>query len=140
MFAVRLEVIYDLPGNQQERGRLYVMPQPQSEAPCLYLERARDREGSSKTAWCTDYWRGSAWAGGGGGVKGVKYAPMPPGTYKKGKKQAALIIKILLLKALWSQAMPKIQKSYTPPAAQIMVKRFKCKDNKLKCVLNIVGN
>ncbi len=34
------------------------MPRPQSEAPCLHLERARDREGSSRTAWCADYWRG----------------------------------------------------------------------------------
>jgi hypothetical protein len=25
---------------------------------CLHLERARDREGSSETAWCADYWRG----------------------------------------------------------------------------------
>ncbi len=34
------------------------MPRPQSEAPDLHLERARDRVGSSRTAWCADYWRG----------------------------------------------------------------------------------
>jgi hypothetical protein len=28
---------------------------------CLHLERARDREGGLETAWCADYWRGSAW-------------------------------------------------------------------------------
>jgi hypothetical protein len=33
----------------------------------LHLERARDCEGGSKTAWCADYWWGSAQAGGGGG-------------------------------------------------------------------------
>jgi hypothetical protein len=31
---------------------------PQLEAPHLYLERARDREGGSETAWCADYWGG----------------------------------------------------------------------------------
>ncbi len=31
---------------------------PQSEAPHLHLERARDREGGLESAWCTDYWRG----------------------------------------------------------------------------------
>ncbi len=34
------------------------MPQLQSEVPCLHLERARDREGGSKTAWCADCWQG----------------------------------------------------------------------------------
>ncbi len=34
------------------------MPQTQSEAPDQHLERARDRVGGSKTAWCADYWRG----------------------------------------------------------------------------------
>jgi hypothetical protein len=34
------------------------MPRPQSEAPDLHLERARDRVGSSRTAWCANYWRG----------------------------------------------------------------------------------
>jgi hypothetical protein len=43
------------------------MPRPQSEAPGLHLERARDRAGGSRTAWCTDYRRGSARPGGGGG-------------------------------------------------------------------------
>ncbi len=42
---------------------------PQLEAPHLYLERARDREGGSATAWCADYWGGGcaqARDGGGG--------------------------------------------------------------------------
>ncbi len=34
------------------------MPWPQSAAPDLHLERARDRVGRSRTAWCTDYQRG----------------------------------------------------------------------------------
>ncbi len=34
------------------------MPWPQSAAPDLHLERARDRVGRSKTAWCADYWWG----------------------------------------------------------------------------------
>ncbi len=34
------------------------MPWPQSAAPDLHLERARDRVGRSRTAWCADYWRG----------------------------------------------------------------------------------
>jgi hypothetical protein len=33
------------------------MPWPQSAAPDLHLERARDRVSSSRTAWCADYWR-----------------------------------------------------------------------------------
>ncbi len=49
--------IYDSPGDQQERRRLHVMPRPQSEAPSLHLERARDYDGSSETVWCSDYWR-----------------------------------------------------------------------------------
>ncbi len=28
------------------------------EAPGLHLERARDRAGDSRTAWCADFWRG----------------------------------------------------------------------------------
>ncbi len=34
------------------------MPWPQSAAPDLHLEKARDRVGSSRTAWCAEYWRG----------------------------------------------------------------------------------
>jgi hypothetical protein len=34
------------------------MPRPQSEDKRLHLERARDREGSSKTVWYTNFWRG----------------------------------------------------------------------------------
>ncbi len=45
--TLQLEVTYDFSGNKKERGRLYVMPQPYSEAPRLYLERARDCEGGS---------------------------------------------------------------------------------------------
>jgi hypothetical protein len=43
------------------------MPWPQSAAPDLHLERARDRVGRSRTAWCADYWRGECPALGGGG-------------------------------------------------------------------------
>ncbi len=43
------------------------MPRPNLGALCLHLERARDHEGSSGTAWWADYWQGSAWPGGGGG-------------------------------------------------------------------------
>jgi hypothetical protein len=50
--AVQLGVIYDSPGNQLERGMRDVMPRWSSEAPCLHLERARDCEGGSGTAWC----------------------------------------------------------------------------------------
>ncbi len=34
------------------------MPRPQSGALGLHLERARDRVGGSRTAWCADYWWG----------------------------------------------------------------------------------
>ncbi len=34
------------------------MPRPQSESPDLHLERATDRVGGSRTAWCANYWRG----------------------------------------------------------------------------------
>jgi hypothetical protein len=34
------------------------MLRPWSEALRLHLERARDSEGGSKTAWCADYWQG----------------------------------------------------------------------------------
>jgi hypothetical protein len=34
------------------------MLRPQSEATSLHLERDRDHEGGSKTAWCVDYWEG----------------------------------------------------------------------------------
>jgi hypothetical protein len=50
------EVIYDSPGDQWKRGRLDVMPNHSRKL--LHLERARDGEGSSKTAWCRDYWGG----------------------------------------------------------------------------------
>jgi hypothetical protein len=43
------------------------MPRPQLEAPDLHLERARDCVGSSRTAWCADYWRGEHPSRGGGG-------------------------------------------------------------------------
>jgi hypothetical protein len=47
---MRLGVIYDSPGDQQERGRLDVMPCPYSEVSRLYLERARDHIGGSEIA------------------------------------------------------------------------------------------
>jgi hypothetical protein len=44
------------------------MPRPKLEAPRLHLERTRDREGGSRTAWCTDYgWGGVPGPGGGYG-------------------------------------------------------------------------
>jgi hypothetical protein len=49
--AVRLGVIYVSSGDQQERGMLHCMPRLQSEAPRLHLERARNCEGGSETAW-----------------------------------------------------------------------------------------
>ncbi len=36
------------------------MPRTQLEAPRHHLERAGDREGASKTAWCADYCQGGA--------------------------------------------------------------------------------
>jgi hypothetical protein len=41
------------------------MPQP--EAPRLPLEKARECEGGSRTAWCATYWRGGSAQPGGGG-------------------------------------------------------------------------
>ena len=64
------------------------MPQPQSEAPDLRLERARDRVGSSKTAWCANYWRGERlvqgwwWRGSQKSNKPSK----PPGINDNGEK------------------------------------------------------
>jgi hypothetical protein len=64
------------------------MPQPQSEAPDLHLERARDRVGSSRTAWCADYWQGECpvkgwwWRGSSKSNKSSK----PPEIYENGKK------------------------------------------------------
>ncbi len=64
------------------------MPQPQSEAPDLRLERARDRVGSSKTAWCANYWRGERLVQGWwwrGSQKSNKPSKLPE-IYKNGKK------------------------------------------------------
>jgi hypothetical protein len=62
------------------------MPQL-SEAPRLYLERARDCEGGSKTAWCADYWQTECQGrGGGGGSSRNQICPMLPGMYKNGEK------------------------------------------------------
>jgi hypothetical protein len=42
-----------------------------------------------KTAWCAEKWGGGAQAGVVVEVvKGVKYAPKPPGMYENGRKQA----------------------------------------------------
>jgi hypothetical protein len=74
------------------RRRLDVMPQPYSESPCLHLERVRNREGSSKTAWCEDHCQGGVlWQG--VVVEGVKYAPKPPGLYEIAEK-AVLHLKV----------------------------------------------
>ncbi len=66
------------------------MPRPQLEAPDLHLERARDRVGSSRTAWCADYWRGSTRSrgGGGGGHRSQISLPSCPKYTKTVKKQA----------------------------------------------------
>ncbi len=56
------------------------MPQLQSEAPHCHLERARDREGGSETAWCDDaptIGEGSAQAGD-GWWRELKKANKPP--------------------------------------------------------------
>jgi hypothetical protein len=62
-----LEVVYDFLGNQLERGSLFIMLRSYSEAPRLHLERARDLEGGSRTAWCSTIGGGSARRGDGGG-------------------------------------------------------------------------
>ncbi len=64
---MRLEVIDDFPGDELERGRLYVKPWPLLEAPHLHLERARDREGGLKLLGAPAIGGGSARAGKGGG-------------------------------------------------------------------------
>jgi hypothetical protein len=53
------------------------MPWPQSEAPCLHLERARGHEGDSETAWCDDYWQGEC-LGWGWRWRELKDATKPP--------------------------------------------------------------
>ncbi len=53
------------------------MVRPQSEAPCLDLERARDLEGGSETAWCADYWLGEC-PGRGWWWRELKQANKPP--------------------------------------------------------------
>ncbi len=72
------------------------MPRPLSEAPPLHFERARDCEGSSKTAWYIDYIFAGEVPGQGvvvEGVKGVKYAPKPPWMYKNGRFLALIDFK-----------------------------------------------
>jgi hypothetical protein len=68
------------------------MPRP-SEGPRLYLQRARDREGSSRTAWCPDYWQGGV-PGPGVVVEGViesNKPSKPPGMYENGTKMAGFL-------------------------------------------------
>jgi hypothetical protein len=61
------------------------------EAQRLHLERERDRQDGSKTAWWADIAGGSARAGGGGrGSQRSQIHPMPPEMYKNGKKRAVL--------------------------------------------------
>ncbi len=66
------------------------MPRPQSEAPDLHLERARDRVGGSGTAWCTDYWRGEHPVQGWWWRRSQKSnkPSKPPEIYKNGEKRA----------------------------------------------------
>jgi hypothetical protein len=68
------------------------MSQPKSEAPHLHLERARDREGCSRTAWCADYGRGESRPGGGGGEshRSQRSLPSPSKCTKTAKKRAVL--------------------------------------------------
>jgi hypothetical protein len=124
------------------------MPWPQSAAPDLHLERARDRVGRSRTAWCANYWRGECpvqgwwWRGSQKSNKPSK----PPEIDENGKKTdgfahilAVFRSKVLnkiysrdvflgihelsssLLKPLLSYTSSKFRKSYTPPAARIRV-------------------
>ncbi len=53
------------------------MPRPQSEALCLHLERARDREDGSETAWCTENQQGER-PGMGWWWRELKQANKPP--------------------------------------------------------------
>ncbi len=58
----------------------------QLEAPRRHLERARDPEGGSETARCTDYWWGSAQLGAGGELKEVNRPPTQAKIHKNGAK------------------------------------------------------
>jgi hypothetical protein len=71
------------------------MPWPQSAAPDLHLERARDRVGRSRTAWYKIYSRDV--------FRGIHEFSSS------------------LLKALLSYTSSKFRKSNTPPAARIRV-------------------
>jgi hypothetical protein len=68
------------------------MPWPQSAAPDLHLQRARDRVGRSRTAWCADYWRGECsvqgwwWKGSQKSNKPSK----PPEIAENGEKRTVL--------------------------------------------------
>ncbi len=69
------------------------MSRPQSEAPDLHLERARDRVGGSRTTQCADYWRGErpvqGWWWRGGHRSQISLQNRPKCT-KKAKKRAVL--------------------------------------------------
>ncbi len=99
---MRLKVIYDIQDDQKEIGRLYIMPRPQSEAPHLLLERARDRKGGSKTAWWADYWRGEGCLGRGWSWRELKESntlPYRP-KYTKTAKKNWRFLHILAYKSL----------------------------------------
>ncbi len=66
------------------------MPEPQLEAPCFHLERARDCEGGSRIAWCADYWQGECPARGmwWRESKESNNPPKPLGMYENGAKTA----------------------------------------------------
>jgi hypothetical protein len=85
------------------------------EALRLHLERARDREGGSKTAWCVNYWRGSARArGGGGGSQRSKIRPHAAEIYKNGKNTGGFVL-ILAYKLSKTPFFPqKFLTIYTP--------------------------
>jgi hypothetical protein len=59
--AVGLRVMYDSPGNQQERGRLDIMLWPKLEASRLHLERARDVKAAQKLVGTPTIGRGWWW-------------------------------------------------------------------------------
>jgi hypothetical protein len=59
-------------------------------APDLHLERARDRVGGSRTAWCANYWWGECPVrrGGRGGLRGQIKPSKQPEIHENGEKRA----------------------------------------------------
>ncbi len=90
------------------------MLQPQLEAPRLHLERVRDHEGGSRTAWCTDYWRGECPARGWWWRESKKLnkPSKPPGMYKNSAKTGGfphlLTLKSLKMLFFYLEVLNKI--------------------------------